>query len=309
MQNSKHIIIEHAQRLGFSFIGFSKAGKMDEESRHLEQWLNKGFHGKMSYMENHFDKRTDPTLLVPGAKTVVSLMYNYYTDEKQKDEHAPKISKYAYGKDYHFIIKDKLKTLVQSVEEELGTTIAGRVFVDSAPVLERDWAKRSGLGWIGKNTLLIRPSAGSFFFLAEWIMDLEVAPDSPMKDHCGTCRKCIDVCPTDAIAPEGYLLDGSKCISYLTIELREDLPNAFQGKMEDWMFGCDICQDVCPWNRFSLKHQEPSFEPDSRLLELTKEEWNEMSCELFNEIFRKSPVKRTKYEGLKRNINFLRPLE
>lgn len=298
------LIKEEAYRLGFEFVGISKAEKLEEEAKRLEQWLNKGFHGEMSYMENHFDKRVDPTKLVPGAKSVVSLMYNYYPEKEQSDAQAPKIAKYAYGNDYHHVIKDKLKSLVQFIQEKIGE-VNGRVFVDSAPVLERDWAKRSGIGWIGKNTLLINPKRGSFFFLAELISDLELMTDAPIKDYCGTCTKCIDACPTDAIAPEGYVLDGSKCISYFTIELKNEIPQAYKGKFENWMFGCDICQDVCPWNRFSKKHQEPEFEPHQDLLDMTQIEWKEITEDIFKKVFRKSAVKRTKYKGLIRNINFL----
>ncbi len=306
MSPTKHsqLLRAEAHRLGFEFVGMAKAEMMEEEARHLEAWLNQKAHGKMAYMANHFDKRVDPTKLVPGAKSVVSLLYNYYTEAKQADPDAPKISKYAYGKDYHFIIKHKLKSLLQFLQNEIGE-VQGRCFVDSAPVLERDWAVRSGNGWTGKNTLLIHPHRGSYFFLAELIIDLELDYDGPMKDYCGTCRRCIDACPTDAISPEGYFLDGSKCISYLTIELKEAIPEAFSGKMENWMFGCDICQEVCPWNRFSQPHQEPEFEPHPKLLTMKRKEWEEITEDVFQEIFRKSPVKRTKYAGLKRNIDFL----
>lgn len=298
------LLRQEAHRLGFSFVGISKAERLDTEAKQLETWLNIGAHGKMSYMENHFEKRVDPTKLVPGAKSVVSLMYNYFTDKEQEAEDAPKISKYAYGKDYHFIIKHKLKSLLQFLQQQIGE-VDGRCFVDSAPVLERDWAKRSGIGWTGKNTLLIHPKAGSYFFLAELIIDLKLVADTPIKDYCGTCRKCIDACPTEAISPKGEFVDGSKCISYLTIELKENLPPEFQDKMDNWMFGCDICQEVCPWNRFSQPHQEPEFEPHPDLLHLKKEDWEEITEDVFKEIFRKSAVKRTKYLGLKRNIDFL----
>lgn len=294
-----------AKRLGFSFVGIAKAEHMDEEAQRLEAWLHQGMHGKMKYMENHFEKRVDPTKLVPGAKSVVSLMYNYYTEKEQTDPEAPKISKYAYGEDYHFVIKRKLKDLLHFIREEIGE-VNGRCFVDSAPVLERDWARRAGVGWVGKNTLLIHPKAGSYFFLAELIIDLELTPDSPMKDYCGTCTRCIEACPTDAISPQGYLVDGSKCISYLTIELRDAIPDEFQGKMENWMFGCDICQEVCPWNRFSKPHHEPAFEPHPDLLEMDERDWQELTEEVFKKVFKKSAVKRTKYEGLRRNIAFLK---
>ena len=293
-----------ATRLGFSYIGISKAEKMEEESHRLEGWLNSGFHGKMSYMENHFEMRTDPRKLVPGAKSVVTLMYNYHNPEAQKDPSAPKISQYAYGKDYHQIIKAKLRELLEFLRGKVGE-VDGRCFVDSAPVLERDWAKRSGTGWVGKNTLLINPKAGSYFFLAELIIDLEMETDGPIKDYCGTCTKCIDACPTEAISPNGYLMDGSKCISYLTIELRENIPIEFKDKMDGWMFGCDICQEVCPWNRFSQKHQEANFEPHPDLLEMTKNDWEELTEDTFRKVFKKSAVKRTKYAGLTKNIKFL----
>jgi len=304
-QKNTRLIKEEAYRLGFEFVGIARAEFMEEEAMHLEQWLNKGMHGKMSYMENHFEKRIDPTKLVAGARSVVSLMYNHYTDKEQKDPTAPKISKYAYGKDYHFVIKHKLKSLIQFIEEKIGT-VNGRCFVDSAPVLERDWAKRSGTGWVGKNTLLINPKVGSYFFLAELIIDLELGYDGPMKDYCGTCTRCIDACPTDAIAPNGYIVDGSKCISYFTIELKEAIPESYKDKFENWAFGCDICQEVCPWNRFSKNHQEPEFEPHPDLLQLTKNDWEELTEDVFKTLFKKSAVKRTKFSGLKRNIDFLK---
>ena len=298
------MIKDEAYRMGFEYIGVSKAERMDEEAKRLEGWLNQGMHGKMQYMENHFEKRIDPTKLVEDSKSVVTLLYNYHTDKKQQDENAPRISTYAYGKDYHFIIKDKLKTLLHFINEKIGK-VHGRCFVDSAPVLERDWAKRSGSGWIGKNTLLINPKAGSYYFLAELIIDLELEADGPMKDYCGRCTRCIDACPTEAISPEGYVVDGSKCISYFTIELKEAIPESMKGQFENWMFGCDICQEVCPWNRFSKKHQEPEFEPHPDLLKMTKKDWEEITEDVFREIFRKTPVKRTGYKGLKRNIEFL----
>ncbi len=299
-------IRNEANRLGFSFVGIARAEQMDEEARRLEAWLNQGLHGSMHYMANHFDKRIDPRKLVDGAKSVISLTYNYFTEEKQADVEAPKISKYAYGTDYHFVVKDKLKQLLQFINDEIGE-VNGRAFVDSAPVLERDWAKRSGVGWVGKNTLLINPKRGSYFFLAELILDLELVGDNPIRDHCGTCRRCIDACPTEAISPNGYVMDGSKCISYLTIELKVDekIPPQYKDQMAGWMFGCDICQDVCPWNRFSKRHEEPQFEPHPKLLTMTKEEWLDITEDVFKEIFKKSPVKRTKFEGLKRNIAFL----
>jgi epoxyqueuosine reductase len=304
IQSHTDKIREEAYRLGFDFIGMAKAERMDEEARRLEAWLNKGFHGKMSYMENHFEKRIDPRQLVEGAKSVISLTYNYFTEEKQADAETPKISQYAYGVDYHYVVKEKLKSLLNFIQAEIGE-VNGRAFVDSAPVLERDWAKRSGVGWVGRNTLLINPKQGSFFFLAELILDLDLVYDNPIKDYCGTCRKCIDACPTEAISPEGYFMDGSKCISYLTIELREALPVEYQNKMDNWMYGCDVCQDVCPWNRFSKRHNEPQFEPHPDLLTMKKKDWEEITEDVFKEIFKKSAVKRTKFEGLKRNIKFL----
>lgn len=285
------------------FCGVSRAEFLEEEAPRLEKWLDSSMHGNMSYMENHFDKRLDPRLLVDGAKSVVSLALNYYP-EKQQISDSYKISKYAYGEDYHFIIKWKLKELMKFIHQEIGE-VGGRVFVDSAPVLDRAWAKKSGLGWIGKNANLINREAGSFFFLAELIIDLELEPDGPVKDYCGTCTACIDECPTDAI-PEPYVVDGSKCISYLTIELKDEIiPKEFQGKMEDWMFGCDICQDVCPWNRFSKPHQEPLLNPKPNLLGLNKKDWEDLTEEVFRDLFKKSAVKRTKFDGLKRNIGFL----
>lgn len=305
VQAHSTLIRSEAQRLGFAQVGFAKAEFMDAEARRLEQWLEAGMHGQMHYMANHFDKRVDPTQLVPGAKSVISLIYNYYNPQVQEDPEAPRISQYTYGKDYHFVLKDKLKALLHFIEREIGA-VSGRCFVDSAPVLERDWAKRAGMGWIGRNTLLINPKAGSYFFLAEIILDLELDYDAPMRDYCGTCRRCIDACPTEAISPEGYLVDGSKCISYLTIELREAIPEAFKGKMDNWMFGCDVCQDVCPWNRFSKPHQEPAFSPHPDLLGMRKQDWEEITQEVFNQVFQHSAVKRTKWEGLTRNIAFLK---
>ena len=307
-QNHKtitHQIREEATRLGFSFVGIARAERLDEEALRLETWLNSGFHGQMHYMANHFEKRVDPRQLVDGAKSVICLLYNYYTDKEPADKEAPKISKYAYGKDYHYVIKQKLKDLLAFIQEQAGQ-INGRCFVDSAPVMERDWAKRAGIGWTGKNTLLIHPKAGSYFFLAEIILDLELAYDQPMKDYCGTCTRCIEACPTAAISPEGYWVDGSKCISYFTIELKEAIPEIHRGEFENWMFGCDICQEVCPWNRFSKPHEEPAFEPHPQLLEMRKQDWEEITEEVFREIFRKSAVKRAKYAGLKRNIAFLK---
>lgn len=306
--SSLHItqqIREEAQRLGFSFVGFARAQRLDEEARRLEEWLDRGYHGEMHYMANHFEKRVDPRRLVEGARSVICLMYNYYTPRKPADSEAPKISRYAYGEDYHFVLKRKLKELLAFIRALAGE-VNGRCFVDSAPVMEREWARRSGIGWTGKNTLLIHPRAGSYFFLAEIILDLELDYDHPIKDYCGTCTRCIDACPTGAISPEGYLVDGSKCISYFTIELKGAIPEAYREQFENWMFGCDICQEVCPWNRFAQPHAEPAFEPHAQLLEMSKRDWEEITEEVFREIFRKSAVKRTKYAGLKRNIEFLR---
>ena len=303
--NYAELIKEEAYRLGFDFAGIAKATQLEAEAKKLEQWLNQGMHGQMSYMENHFEKRIDPRKLVPGAKSIITFLYNYYTEDTQKDSTAPKISKYAYGKDYHYVVKDKLKSLLQFIQQEIGE-VNGRCFVDSAPVMERDWAKKSGLGWIGKNTLLIHPKKGSYFFLAELIIDLELTADEPIKDYCGRCTRCIDACPTDAISPSGYVVDGSKCVSYFTIELKEAIPTSFKGQFDNWMFGCDVCQDVCPWNRFSSPHKEEQFQPHPELLEMSKTEWEEITEEVFRKVFKKSAVKRTKFAGLKRNIEFLK---
>ncbi len=299
-------IREEALRLGFMACGFAKARYLEEEAPRLEQWLNQNYNGEMAYLANHFDKRLDPTKLVPGAKSVVSLLFNYYPESQQQDPEAPKLAKYAYGEDYHFVVKRKLKDLLSFIEEEIGA-VEGRVFVDSAPVMERAWAREAGLGWIGKNGLILNKKEGSFFFLAELILDLELSYDQPIKtDHCGTCTRCIDACPTDAIiAPE--VLDASKCISYLTIELKDAIPSSFKGKMENWAFGCDICQDVCPWNRFSKPHGEPAFEPQPDLLGMSSGDWHEMTEEVFRKLFKKSAVKRTKYSGLMRNLAFIKP--
>ncbi|WP_121964928.1 tRNA epoxyqueuosine(34) reductase QueG [Myroides sp. N17-2] len=296
------MIKAEAIRLGFSSCGISKASFLETEAPRLEQWLNNQMHGQMSYMENHFDKRLDPTKLVEGAKSVVSLTLNYYPEEKQIED-SFKISKYAYGEDYHYIIKDKLKELLFYIESVVGA-VDGRVFVDSAPVLDKAWAAKSGLGWVGKNNNLINRKSGSFFFIAELIIDLELEEDGPTTDHCGTCTKCIDACPTGAIESP-YLVNGSKCISYLTIELKDDIPQEFSGKLDNWMFGCDVCQDVCPWNRFATPHKEDRFIPNNELIHYSKREWKELTKETFNEIFKKSAIKRTKYEGLLRNMQFL----
>ena len=302
---SQLIKTRSSKKLGFMFCGISKATFLEEEAPRLETWLNKGMHGEMRYMENHFDKRLDPRLLVDGAKSVISLALNYYTDEVQADPLSPKISKYAYGTDYHFVIKDKLKQLMAFITDHIGE-VNGRAFVDSAPVLDKAWAKKAGLGWIGKNTNLISKKAGSFFFLAELIVDLDLEYDiKPVADHCGTCTNCVDACPTQAIVAP-YVVDGSRCISYLTIELKNEIPGEFQGKMDNWMFGCDVCQDVCPWNKFSVLHGEPAFTPHPDLLGLKTADWEEITEEVFRKVFQNSAVKRTKFNGLKRNIDFLK---
>lgn len=300
-----NIIKTQAKSLGFDFCGIAKADFLEEEAPKLEAWLNQNYHGKMGYLANHFDKRLDPRLLVDGAKTVVSLIYNHFpVKEIPSGPEDLKLAKYAYGEDYHFVIKDKLKTFLQHLREEIGE-IAGRAFVDSAPVMERQWAQKAGLGWQGKNSLLLNRTMGSFFFLAELIIDLEVSPDPPMvKDYCGTCTRCIDACPTDAIVQAG-VVDGSKCISYFTIELKEEIPQEVKGKFENWVFGCDICQDVCPWNRFSKPHQEQRFLPHPDLAAFTRKDWEEITLETFQKVFKNSPLKRAKFDGLKRNIDFL----
>lgn len=296
------MIKTEAKRLGFLSCGISKADFLEEEAPRLESWLNKNMHGEMGYMANHFDKRLDPRLLVTGAKSVISLLLNYYPSQEQKDD-AYKISKYAYGQDYHHVIKGKLRNLQEFINETI-CEVNGRAFVDSAPVLDKAWAAKSGLGWIGKNSNLLTKEVGSFYFIAELIIDLELEYDTPVTDHCGTCTACIDACPTEAIATP-YVVDGSKCISYLTIELKSEIPQEFQGKMDEWMFGCDVCQDVCPWNKFSKPHSEPLFDPNPELLSMSKKDWKEITEDVFKKIFKKSAVKRTKYSGLKRNIEFL----
>ncbi|WP_047418948.1 tRNA epoxyqueuosine(34) reductase QueG [Cellulophaga sp. Hel_I_12] len=296
------LIKDEAKRLGFLSCGISKADYLEQEAPRLEKWLRNNSHGEMQYMENHFDKRLDPRLLVDGAKSVVSLLLNYYPEETQVDA-TFKISKYAYGNDYHHVIKSKLKALQEFISEEIGE-VSGRAFVDSAPVLDKAWAAKSGLGWIGKHSNLLTQKVGSFYFIAELIIDLELIYDTPVTDHCGTCTACIDACPTQAIT-EPYVVDGSKCISYFTIELKNELPNEFKGKFDDWAFGCDVCQDVCPWNKFSKPHNEPLFNPHPELLALTKKDWQELTEDVFKKVFQKSAVKRTKFSGLKRNIDFL----
>lgn len=303
---TKHtqLIKAEASRLGFDFCGISRATFLEEEAPRLEKWLSENKHGEMGYMANHFDMRLDPRLLVPGAKSVISFLFNYHSDQKPEDPEAPKISSYAYGQDYHHVVKHKLRSLVNHIETEIGA-VEGRVFVDSAPVLDKAWAKRSGLGWVGKHTNLINKGHGSFFFIAEFICDLELDYDAPVTDHCGTCTACIDACPTDAIV-DPYVVDGSRCISYFTIELKGNIPDEMAGQFDNWAFGCDVCQDVCPWNRFSKPHKEPLFQPHDQLLKMNKSDWEEITEEVFREIFRKSAVKRTKFEGLKRNLAFLK---
>lgn len=305
MANQNHLLIKsEAKRLGFDYVGISKADFLEEEAPRLESWLNKQMHGQMSYMADHFDKRLDPRILVPGARSVISLLLNYFPSQEQQNDTSPRISKYAYGKDYHLVIKEKLNMLLEFIRDEIGQ-VEGRVFVDSAPVLDKAWAKKSGLGWIGKNSNLINKESGSFYFIAELIIDLELEADGPIKDYCGTCTKCIDACPTDAII-EPYVVDGSKCISYFTIELKENIPAEMKGKFQNWMFGCDICQDVCPWNSFSKPHQEPQFKASTELMGMSGKDWEEMTEETFKRVFKDSAVKRTKFSGLKRNIEFLR---
>lgn len=293
-----------AKELGFFDIGFSKAGFLETEAPKLENWILNNMHGQMAYMQNHFDKRLDPRLLVDGAKTVVSLLFNYYSPLKQTDTTAPKISKYAYGNDYHDVVKNKLHELLNWIRENIGE-VNGRAFVDSAPILERAWAAKSGLGWIGKNGNLINKGSGSFYFLSELIIDLELTPDNQLAtNHCGTCTACIDACPTQAIISPS-VVDGSKCISYYTIELKDAIPPEAKGKLDNWMFGCDVCQDVCPWNRFAKANTEPTFAPNEAVLNYTKQDWLEITEEVFKKVFKNSPVKRTKYNGLKRNIDFI----
>lgn len=293
------LIRDEALRLGFSHCGFSKAEFLEEEAPRLEQWLTQNMHGKMSYMERWFDKRLDPRLLVDGAKSVISVLLNYYPEQHQP-EGLPKISKYAYGRDYHYVIKDKLKSLMQFIHANIGE-VNGRAFVDSAPVLDRAWAKKAGLGWIGKNGNLINPKAGSFFFIAELITDLELEQDEAMRDYCGTCTRCMDACPTNAII-QPHVVDGSKCISYFTIELKESIPPSYHQQIGEWAFGCDVCQDVCPWNRFSSSHQEKDFAPVDAIFNTGEREWLEMTEEVFASVFRESPLQRKGLEGIKRNL-------
>ena len=301
--NNTILIKEEAKRLGFLSCGISKAGFLEEEAPRLENWLQNQMHGQMAYMENHFDKRLNPTLLVDGAKSVISLLLNYYPLEIQNPD-SYKISKYAYGQDYHFVIKEKLSELLHYIQTEIGE-VSGRAFVDSAPVLDKAWAAKSGLGWLGKNGNLLTKQVGSFYFIAELIVDLDLEYDYATTDHCGNCTACIDACPTEAIVSP-YVVDGSKCISYFTIELKENIPQKMKGKLDDWVFGCDICQDVCPWNKFSKPHSEPLFNPNSEIISYSKKDWEEITEDVFKKIFKNSAVKRTKLEGLKRNIDFIK---
>jgi len=296
------LIKNRAQQLDFDYCGISKADFLEEEAPRIEQWLLQNRHGKMKYMENYFDKRLDPRKLVDGAKSVISLLYNYYPAHPLTS--SPKISKYAYGRDYHLVLKEKMKSLLDFISEEIGE-VHGRAFVDSAPVLDKAWAKRSGLGWIGKNSNLINKQSGSFFFIAELIIDLDLECDSAIEDYCGTCTACIDSCPTEAII-EPYVVDGSKCISYFTIELKEAIPQEMKGKMDDWTFWCNVCQYVCQCNSFSKPHREPQFLPKEEMLHMNREEWMEITEEVFQKLFSGSALKRTGFKGLKRNLNFLK---
>jgi epoxyqueuosine reductase len=305
LQRNTYLVKKEAASLGFSFCGISKAEFLRDEAPKLEEWLKRGYQGKMGYLENHFDKRLDPTLLVPGAKSVISLLYNYYPKKDLSQAGEFKIAKYAYGEDYHIVIKEKLNVLMGTLQAAIGE-IHGRAFVDSAPVMERAWAQRAGLGWVGKNSLLLNRQMGSFFFIAELIIDLPLEYDAPTKDFCGTCTACMDACPTKAI-PEPYVVDGSKCISYFTIELKEAIPTDVKGKFDNWIFGCDICQDVCPWNSFSQPHDEPKFHPGQDLESMSQQDWKEITEDVFEKVFAKSAVKRTRLEGLKRNIAFVQP--
>jgi epoxyqueuosine reductase len=301
--NHTNIVKQEAAILGFDFCGISTADFLANEAPQLEHWLKNNYHGKMAYMANYFDKRLDPRLLVPGAKSVISLMINYFPQKKQIHPDAPKISKYAFGDDYHEVITQKLNTFIEILKEKIGH-IEGRAFVDAAPVMDKAWAKKAGMGWMGKNTNIINKNKGSFFFIAELITDLVLTPDNAVKDYCGTCTKCIDACPTDALFSP-YQLDANKCISYLTIELKDEIPNSFKGQMQNWAFGCDICQDVCPWNRFSKPHQHMELSENENLLNMTQKEWKEITEDVFQNVFKKSAVKRTKFKGLLRNLNFI----
>lgn len=306
MKNKKHyteLIKNEAKRLGFISCGISRAEFLEDEAPRLEKWLKMKMNGEMKYMENYFEKRLDPTKLVDDAKSIISLTYNYYPEDLQNKE-APKVSKYAYGMDYHYVIKEKLNFFLTFIKDKIGD-VHGRAFVDSAPILEKAWAAKSGIGWVGKNSNLITKQVGSFYFLAELIVDLDLDYDTIESDHCGQCTACIDSCPTEAIT-EPYVVDGSKCISYFTIELKENIPQEFKGKFDDWVFGCDVCQDVCPWNKFSKPHKEPLFQSSFELIKMSRDEWNEITEETFNKIFKDSAVKRTGYKGLTRNLNFIK---
>ena len=306
MENKKNyteLIKNEAKRLGFISCGISRAEFLEDEAPRLEKWLKMKMNGEMKYMENYFEKRLDPTKLVDDAKSIISLTYNYYPEDLQNKE-APKVSKYAYGMDYHYVIKEKLNFFLTFIKDKIGD-VHGRAFVDSAPILEKAWAAKSGIGWVGKNSNLITKQVGSFYFLAELIIDLDLDYDTIESDHCGQCTACIDSCPTEAIT-EPYVVDGSKCISYFTIELKENIPQEFKGKFDDWVFGCDVCQDVCPWNKFSKPHKEPLFQSSSELMKMSRDEWNEITEETFNKIFKNSAVKRTGYKGLTRNLNFIK---
>jgi len=306
LKNKKHytaLIKNEAKRLGFISCGISRAEFLEDEAPRLEKWLKMKMNGEMKYMENYFEKRLDPTKLVDDAKSIISLTYNYYPEDLQNKE-APKVSKYAYGMDYHYVIKEKLNFFLTFIKDKIGD-VHGRAFVDSAPILEKAWAAKSGIGWVGKNSNLITKQVGSFYFLAELIVDLDLDYDTIESDHCGQCTACIDSCPTEAIT-EPYVVDGSKCISYFTIELKENIPQEFKGKFDDWVFGCDVCQDVCPWNKFSKPHKEPLFQSSSELMKMSRDEWNEITEETFNKIFKDSAVKRTGYKGLTRNLNFIK---
>tara|TARA_Y100001947_G_scaffold135246_1_gene122910 strand:- start:1165 stop:2091 length:927 start_codon:yes stop_codon:yes gene_type:complete len=306
LKNKKHyteLIKNEAKRLGFISCGISRAEFLEDEAPRLEKWLKMKMNGEMKYMENYFEKRLDPRKLVNDAKSIISLTYNYYPEDLQNKE-APKISKYAYGMDYHYVIKEKLNFFLTFIKDKIGN-VHGRAFVDSAPILEKAWAAKSGIGWVGKNSNLITKKVGSFYFLAELIVDLDLDYDRIESDHCGECTACIDSCPTQAIT-QPYVVDGSKCISYFTIELKENIPKEFKGKFDDWVFGCDVCQDVCPWNKFSKSHKEPLFQSSSELMKMSRDEWNEITEETFNKIFKNSAVKRTGYKGLTRNLNFIK---
>ena len=302
-ENYTELIKNEAKRLGFISCGISRAEFLEDEAPRLEKWLKMKMNGEILYMENYFEKRLDPTKLVDDAKSIISLTYNYYPEDLQNKE-APKVSKYAYGMDYHYVIKEKLNFFLTFIKDKIGD-VHGRAFVDSAPILEKAWAAKSGIGWVGKNSNLITKQVGSFYFLAELIVDLDLDYDTIESDHCGQCTACIDSCPTEAIT-EPYVVDGSKCISYFTIELKENIPQEFKGKFDDWVFGCDVCQDVCPWNKFSKPHKEPLFQSSSELMKMSRDEWNEITEETFNKIFKNSAVKRTGYKGLTRNLNFIK---